>query len=134
MANLKIISFASETGVGNPRELLVTKEEALKIIENSDNVDIDIYCGPAIHDMADADDFDNIVEQAVRSIYSEERISIPAFQSKFRIGYNRASQIMNLLENIGILSIAEKAGSVSERDVLVTEDQALLILHKYKDK
>lgn len=133
LSNVGIISYASETGMGKPRKMLVTKEEALQIIKNSDSVDFDTYKGPMMQSAVDSDDFDCMMEQAVGSIYSEGRMSIAGFQRKFRIGYIRASKIMDQLENLGILSAAEKRGSIRDRNVLVTEEEALIIIKNYKN-
>jgi len=53
--------------------------------------------------------FDVLIEEAAKFAIEEERISSSMLQRKFLIGYGRANQIINELEQLGIVSGAQGA-------------------------
>lgn len=61
-------------------------------------------------------DQDELFEEALNLIRSENKASTSFLQRKFQIGYNRAARIMEQLENAGIVS---KASATGKRDILL---------------
>lgn len=64
----------------------------------------------------DGEGFDEYYDQAVQIVSETRRVSISSIQRHFRIGYNRAARIVELMETQGIVSSANGQG---QRDVLV---------------
>ena len=62
-----------------------------------------------------SDDEDNLYQKAVEIIKSEGKASTSFLQRKLQIGYNRASRIIDMMEEKGIVS---KANHVGKREVL----------------
>lgn len=67
-------------------------------------------------------DVDELLNEAINAVVEYEQASTSFLQRKFRIGFNRASRIMDQLEERGIIS--EKDGS-RPRKVLITRQQLL---------
>ncbi len=63
------------------------------------------------------DVMDELYNRCVEMIIRERKASVSMIQRRFRIGYNRASLIMETLEERGIVSAPR--GGKSERDILV---------------
>ena len=63
---------------------------------------------------------DELFDQAVAFVLESRKTSISALQRQLRIGYNRAANLVDALENAGILSPADINGS---RRILVQKDQ-----------
>ncbi|MDD6794170.1 MAG: DNA translocase FtsK [Clostridiaceae bacterium] len=68
------------------------------------------------------DDVDELLSQAINLVVEYEQASTSFLQRRLRIGFNRASRIMDQLEERGIIS--EKDGS-RPRQVLVTKEQLM---------
>lgn len=68
------------------------------------------------------DDVDELLNEAINAVVEYEQASTSFLQRKLRIGFNRASRIMDQLEERGIIS--EKDGS-RPRQVLITKQQLL---------
>ncbi|OOM13721.1 DNA translocase FtsK [Clostridium saccharobutylicum] len=66
------------------------------------------------------DDVDELLSEAINVVVEYEQASTSFLQRKLRIGFNRASRIMDQLEERGIIS--EKDGS-RPRQVLITKQQ-----------
>nr|WP_111978579.1 DNA translocase FtsK [Algibacillus agarilyticus] len=67
---------------------------------------------------SDADtEFDALFDEAVAFVTETRKVSISSVQRKFRIGYNRAANIVEQMENSGIVSSAGHNGS---REVLAS--------------
>jgi DNA segregation ATPase FtsK/SpoIIIE-like protein len=102
----KLMDTLEEEGVigpangSKPREILVT-DSSIQPVEVED----------------DKDEFYEIVEEYARSI---GRISTPAIQRKFAVGYSRAAKLMDMLEVRGIVGVADGA---KPRDVLETKGE-----------
>jgi len=62
-----------------------------------------------------ADDEDELFNQAVEIIKAEGKASTSFLQRKLQIGYNRAARIIDTMEEKGIVS---KANHVGKREVL----------------
>ena len=63
---------------------------------------------------------DELFDQAVAFILESRKTSISALQRQLRIGYNRAANLIDALENAGVLSPADINGS---RRILAQKDQ-----------
>lgn len=72
------------------------------------------------NDMADADD--ELFEDACFYVLEQDSASVSALQRKFRIGYNRAARLIEMMEALGMIS--EAMGS-KPRQVLMSEDEFL---------
>lgn len=66
------------------------------------------------------DDADELINDAINAVIEYEQASTSFLQRKLRIGFNRASRIMDQLEERGIIS--EKDGS-RPRKILITRDE-----------
>ena len=62
-------------------------------------------------------DRDELVEKAIELVSRTQRASVSMLQRQLRIGYPRASRLMDEMEALGIVGPAQKGGR--ERDVLV---------------
>lgn len=69
---------------------------------------------------ADAEEADEFYEQAVELVLQKEKASVSMLQRQFRIGYNRASRLMDDLERRGI--VGPEDGS-KPRKVLITRSE-----------
>lgn len=65
------------------------------------------------------DYYDPLLDQAIYFIVEKRRASISGVQRQFRIGYNRAARIIELLESIGVVSSPSLNGN---REVLADID------------
>lgn len=68
------------------------------------------------------DDVDELLNEAINAVVEYEQASTSFIQRKLRVGFNRASRIMDQLEERGVIS--EKDGS-RPRQVLITKQQLL---------
>lgn len=68
------------------------------------------------------DDVDELLNEAINAVVEYEQASTSFIQRKLRVGFNRASRIMDQLEERGVIS--EKDGS-RPRQVLITRQQLL---------
>ena len=75
-------------------------------------------------------EFDNLLPDAVKVIYDNEKASTSMVQRKLRIGYNRAARIIDDLERLGVLGPAD--GS-KPRDIMVTYGTAMQIVDGESD-
>lgn len=73
---------------------------------------------PPEEGMLSSEDFDEFYDEAVREVTESNRVSISSIQRKFRIGYNRAARIVELMEQQGIVTPPNAQG---QREVLVGE-------------
>ncbi len=64
------------------------------------------------------EDHDEFYDSAVRFVSEAKRVSVSSIQRQFRIGYNRASRIVEQMETQGIVSAPNHQG---QRQVLVDE-------------
>lgn len=67
-------------------------------------------------DAEDAEEDDELYDQAVAHVVESKRASISSVQRKLRIGYNRAARMIEAMEKAGIVSAMDHVGS---REVLV---------------
>ena len=63
---------------------------------------------------------DELFDQAVAFVLESRKTSISALQRQLRIGYNRAANLVDALENAGVLSPADINGN---RRILAQKDQ-----------
>ena len=76
-------------------------------------------------------EFDNLLPEAVKVIYDNEKASTSMVQRKLRVGYNRAARIIDDLERVGVVGPAD--GS-KPREILVTYGTALQIVSGESDE
>ena len=65
--------------------------------------------------MQNADELDELFEEAKKIILTEQRTSISYLQRRLQIGYNRAANIIEQMERMGILSPPNAKG---QREIL----------------
>lgn len=68
------------------------------------------------------DDSDELLQEAIETVVHAEQASVSMLQRRFRIGYNRAARLMDMMENRGIVGPSD--GS-RPRKVLITEEEFL---------
>ena len=66
-------------------------------------------------------DRDTLVEKAIELVARTQRASVSMLQRQLRIGYPRASRLMDELEEMGIVGPAQKGGR--EREVLIEPEE-----------
>lgn len=66
---------------------------------------------------------DDLFREAVQFVIEQEQASTSLLQRKFRIGYNRAARLIDLMEQKGFISQA--SGSGKPRNVLITMEEFL---------
>ncbi|WP_241869531.1 DNA translocase FtsK [Enterobacter roggenkampii] len=72
-----------------------------------------------------------LIEPAIEWVVINQKVSIAGIQRNFRIGYNRAGQLVELMENIGLVS---PQGFDGNRTVLCAElEIGLSLFRQYKD-
>jgi S-DNA-T family DNA segregation ATPase FtsK/SpoIIIE len=76
---------------------------------------------PMFEDMSPASDEDPLLKDSINIIRKEGKASVSMLQRKLRIGYTRASRLMDTLEEKGI--VAPPDGMSQVRRVIETEDK-----------
>ena len=71
---------------------------------------------------SNSDDTDELLSDAIETVVRAEQVSVSMLQRRFRIGYNRAARLIDMMEARGIIGPAD--GSRPRR-VLMTEDEFL---------
>ena len=66
---------------------------------------------------AKPDEEDNLLEEAVKIVQEQKRASVSLLQRRLRIGYSRASRLIDLMEEKGI--VGPSPGGSRPREVLV---------------
>jgi len=66
--------------------------------------------------LEEVDDLDELFEEAKEIILKEKRTSISYLQRRLNIGYNRAANIIEQMERMGILSAPNSKG---QREILI---------------
>lgn len=84
--------------------------EVIKTIEN-DNLTSDKH---------KSDDEDELLQDAIETVINAGQASVSMLQRRFRIGYNRAARIVDMMESRGI--VGPQDGS-KPRQVLISEDE-----------
>ncbi len=105
-----VVSWIREQGPADYDPLI---EKTLKIIEEQESNSESRTSGAA---SANADDYDPLYDQAVNLVLEKGHASTSMVQRVFRIGYNRAARILEMMEKEGLVGPAD--GS-KKREVLV---------------
>jgi len=71
------------------------------------------------HSGGDVDEDEEIIQQCIEVIRSEQKASVSVLQLRLRLGYTRAARIMDELENRGIVGPSKGA---EPRDILIDLD------------
>ena len=112
-------AFISEEEVENVVDFIKSSEDEVnyreEIIEhiNNENLSSSSHSG-------DSEENDELLDEAIKLVVEYQQASTSFIQSKLRIGFNRASRIMEELEAKGIIS--ERDGS-KPRQVLIAKDE-----------
>lgn len=112
-------AFISEEEVENVVDFIKSSEDEVnyreEIIEhiNNENLSSSSHSG-------DSEENDELLDEAIKLVVEYQQASTSFIQRKLRIGFNRASRIMEELEAKGIIS--ERDGSKS-RQVLIAKDE-----------
>jgi DNA segregation ATPase FtsK/SpoIIIE, S-DNA-T family len=67
------------------------------------------------------DEDEELIQQCIEVIRSEQKASVSLMQRRLRLGYTRAARIMDELENRGIVGPSKGA---EPRDILIDLDEA----------
>jgi S-DNA-T family DNA segregation ATPase FtsK/SpoIIIE len=107
----------------------ISDSEVHKVIEYVKNQAPETeYASDVIHSIervqtsAADDDTDELLSDAIETVVRAEQASVSMLQRRFRIGYNRAARLIDMMESRGIIGPAD--GSRPRR-VLMTEDEFL---------
>ena len=112
-------AFISEEEVENVVDFIKSSEDEVnyreEIIEhiNNENLSSSSHSG-------DSEENDELLDEAIKLVVEYQQASTSFIQRKLRIGFNRASRIMEELEAKGIIS--ERDGS-KPRKVLISKDE-----------
>jgi DNA segregation ATPase FtsK/SpoIIIE, S-DNA-T family len=108
---------------------LITDQEIVKIVEfitkqGKPNYDLEIHqqlSKPAgsFEDDGGIDEDEDLIQQCIEVIRSEQKASVSLMQRRLRLGYTRAARIMDELENRGIVGPSKGA---EPRDILIDLD------------
>ncbi|HEU5395833.1 MAG TPA: DNA translocase FtsK, partial [Verrucomicrobiae bacterium] len=107
---------------------LITDQEINSIVEfiakqGKPNYDMEIHqqlSKPSLSDVPSGiDEDEEIVQQCIEVIRSEQKASVSLLQRRLRLGYTRAARIMDELENRGIVGPSKGA---EPRDILIDLD------------
>jgi DNA segregation ATPase FtsK/SpoIIIE, S-DNA-T family len=74
---------------------------------------------PPLDDESGIDEDEEIIQQCIEVIRSEQKASVSLMQRRLRLGYTRAARIMDELENRGIVGPSKGA---EPRDILIDLD------------
>ena len=67
--------------------------------------------------LSEADGDDSLLEEAIKIVQEQKRASVSLLQRRLRIGYSRASRLIDLMEERGI--VGPSPGGSRPREVLV---------------
>jgi len=94
-------------------------EKVVEYLKSQRNADYDSIIINTIAEsemLEDVDDLDELFEEAKEIILKEKRTSISYLQRRLNIGYNRAANIIEQMERMGILSTPNAKG---QREILI---------------
>lgn len=109
-----IVDFLKENNEQNTQEDI--SKEVTTRIESS------------IRSAAMSDEKDELFEEAAKFIVSKEKASIGMIQRMFKVGFNRASRIMEQLADAGVVGPEE---GTKPRKILMSEEQLAQYLEEY---
>ncbi|HVU28593.1 MAG TPA: DNA translocase FtsK [Verrucomicrobiae bacterium] len=107
---------------------LITDQEIQNIVDfiakqGKPNYDMEIHqqlSKPAMSDIPSGiDEDEDLIQQCIEVIRSEQKASVSLLQRRLRLGYTRAARIMDELENRGIVGPSKGA---EPRDILIDLD------------
>lgn len=108
----------SETGGGQIRRIhgaLIEDGEIRKVTahwreQEETDYQEDIFKARSLNNTTAEEEADDLYNDAVSFIIENNRVSISSVQRKFKIGYNRAARIIELMEKDGLVSPMDQAG------------------------
>jgi len=96
-------------------------ERVVEYLKSQRNADYDTIIINSLEEataLEEIDDLDELFEEAKQIIIKEKRTSISYLQRRLNIGYNRAANIIEQMERMGILSTPNAKG---QREILIKE-------------
>ncbi|HZK61701.1 MAG TPA: DNA translocase FtsK [Anaerovoracaceae bacterium] len=78
----------------------------------------------------DSSNDDDLLPEAIEAVIKAEQASVSMIQRRFRVGYNRAARMIDMMEDRGIIGPAD--GS-RPRQVLMNEEELLEMHKRMKD-
>ena len=113
---LKAAKDADETGSGdNPKALQYSSDDILKAMEKS----VSASGGNSSGGSAEPEE-DDLLADAIETVVRAEQASVSMLQRRFRIGYNRAARLIDMMEERGIIGPAD---GMRPRKVLLSVEQ-----------
>ncbi len=107
-------AFINDDEINAVTSYVAKKNEPLEYLFDHDQIAVT----PSAGGNTDLDD--DLFEEVCRFAIEEQSISTSRLQRRFQIGFNRAARLIDMMEDVGIVS--EKKGS-KPRDVLVSHDE-----------
>ena len=109
-------------------------EEVVSYINENENIDYmftldELDAEEEYDEFGDNDGEDELLEKVAKHVVASHRASVNQLQRVFNIGYNRADDMMNTLEKLGVVSPAIQG---KPRTVLVEMEELERILSVYK--
>lgn len=101
-----------------------------KTFDNLD--DASTSAAPMLGGNTEADTDDMLYDEAYKFVIKKQKASISLLQRQFRIGYNRAARLIDLLEDRGV--IGQETGSTKPREVLITPEAIENVLDDLGDE
>ena len=115
----------------------ISDSEVHKVIEYIKNqVPETIYSNEVIHSIEKVqaapgiEDEDELLAEAIETVVKAEQASVSMLQRRFRIGYNRAARLVDMMESRGVIGPAD--GS-RPRKVFLTEEELLNMNEKSEE-
>ena len=101
-----------------------------KTFDNLD--DASTSAAPMLGGNTEADTDDMLYDEAYKFVIKKQKASISLLQRQFRIGYNRAARLIDLLEDRGV--IGQETGSTKPREVLIPPEAIENVLDDLGDE
>lgn len=99
-------------------------ERVVSYVKNENEVMEDDDFNKALEDNKtnnnEIDDLDDMLNEAIEFVVTENQASISAIQRRFRVGYNRAGRMIDQMESLGI--VGKHEGSKPRKILITLED------------
>ena len=121
-------AFITDKEVSDVVEFLKEQEPEKTEKETSEREEVASQIENNIRSLAVSDDRDEYFAEAAKFIVTKEKASIGMIQRMFKVGFNRASRIMEQLSDAGIVGPEE---GTKPRKILMSEEQLEQYLEEY---
>lgn len=108
-SGISSLTISSMDSHGERNEVVIDSETAKAITASCDKI------------LSECDEDEELIQQCIEVIRSEQKASVSLLQRRLRLGYTRAARIMDELENRAIVGPAR---GVEPRDILIDLDAA----------